>query len=68
VIQLSVNGQVRRVEPGANVARLLEALGSPGSALPWKRTGEIVPRSQYPSTRLSDGDALDRRRRRRGWR
>jgi sulfur carrier protein ThiS len=26
VIQLSVNGQVRRLEPGANVTRLLEAL------------------------------------------
>src|SRR6266545_1563953 len=38
VIQLSVNGQVQRLEPGANVARLLEALELAESAWPWKRT------------------------------
>jgi len=26
VIQLSVNGQVQRLEPGANIAQLLDAL------------------------------------------
>ena len=59
VIQLSVNGQIRRVEPGANVARLLEALELSGKRVAVEKNGEIVPRSQYPSTRLSEGDALE---------
>ena len=59
VIQLSVNGQVQRVEPGASVARLLEALELSGKRVAVERNGEIVPRSRYPSTRLSEGDALE---------
>ena len=59
VIQLSVNGQIRQVEPGANVARLLEALAMSGKRVAVERNGEIVPRSQYSSTGLSDGDALE---------
>jgi sulfur carrier protein len=59
VIQLSVNGQVRRVEPGANLARLLEALELSGKRVAVEKNGEIVPRSQYPSTHLAEGDALE---------
>jgi len=59
VIQLSVNGQVRRIEPGANIARLLEAMELSGRRVAVERNGEIVPRSQYPNTSLADGDALE---------
>jgi sulfur carrier protein len=59
VIQLSVNGQARRLEPGANVARLLEALELSDKRVAVERNGEIVPRSQYVNTRLADGDALE---------
>jgi sulfur carrier protein len=59
VIQLSVNGQTRRVEPGANVARLLEALDLSGKRVAVERNGEIVPRSRYLATSLEDGDALE---------
>jgi sulfur carrier protein len=59
VIQLSVNGQVRRVEPGANLARLLEALELSGKRVAVEKNGEIVPRSQYLSTGLAEGDALE---------
>jgi len=59
VIQLSVNGQIRRVEPGANVARLIETLELSGKRVAVERNGEIVPRSQYVSTGLADGDALE---------
>ena len=59
VIQLSVNGQVQRVEPGASVARLLEALELSGKRVAVERNGEIVPRSCYPSTALAEGDALE---------
>ena len=59
MIQLSVNGQVQRVEPGANVARLLELLALSEKRVAVEKNGEIVPRSQYPSTRLAEGDALE---------
>ena len=54
-----MNGQVRQVEPGANVARLLEALEMSGKRVAVEKNGEIVPRSQYSNTRLAEGDALE---------
>ena len=59
MIQLSVNGQTQRVESGANVARLLEALELSGKRVAVEKNGEIVPRSRYPETVLADGDALE---------
>jgi len=59
VIQLSVNGQVQRLEPGANVARLLEALELAGKRVAVEKNGEIVPRSLYAGTRLAEGDRLE---------
>ena len=59
VIQLSVNGQARRFEPGANVVRLLEALELSGKRVAVEKNGEIVPRSRYAETRLADGDAVE---------
>ncbi len=59
MIQLSVNGQARRLEPGANVVRLLEALELSGKRVAVEKNGEIVPRSRYADTALADGDALE---------
>ena len=59
MIQLSVNGQVQRLEPGANIAHLLEALELAGKRVAVEKNGEIVPRSQYADTRLAEGDALE---------
>ena len=59
MIQLSVNGQVQRLEPGANVALLLDALELAGKRVAVEKNGEIVPRSQYSDTRLAEGDALE---------
>ena len=59
VIQLSVNGQIRRIEPGVDLARLLETLELSGKRVAVEKNGQIVPRSQYPSTRLAEGDALE---------
>jgi len=59
VIQLSVNGQVRHIGPGSNIARLLDELELAGKRVAVERNGEIVPRSRYVDTDLSDGDALE---------
>jgi sulfur carrier protein len=58
-MQLSVNGKAQSVESGADVARLLQVMELSGKRVAVERNGEIVPRSQYSSTRLSDGDALE---------
>lgn len=59
MIQLSVNGKTRHFEPGANVARLLDALELSGKRVAVEKNGEIVPRSRYADTRLAEGDALE---------
>ena len=59
MIQLSVNGQVQRLEPGANIAQLLDALELAGKRVAVEKNGEIVPRSRYSDTRLAEGDALE---------
>ncbi len=59
MIQLSVNGQAQRLEPGANIAQLLDTLELAGKRVAVERNGEIVPRGRYAATRLADGDALE---------
>ena len=59
MIQLSVNGQSRQLEPGANLERLLQALELAGKKVAVEKNGEIVPRSRYADTALADGDSLE---------
>ena len=59
MIQLSVNGQVRQLEPGVNIERLLDELELAGKRIAVEKNGEIVPRSRYADTRLADGDTLE---------
>ncbi len=59
MIQLSVNGETRAVEPGASVAQLLERLALAGKRVAVERNGEIVPRSRFGETRLLEGDQLE---------
>lgn len=59
MIQLSVNGQMRRLEPGASLDRLLQEMELAGKRIAVERNGEIVPRSRYAETRLAEGDSLE---------
>ena len=59
MIELSVNGEVRRFDGGLDVARLLERLELAGKKVAVERNGEIVPRSRYAETRLASGDQLE---------
>ena len=59
MIQLSINGQIQRFQPGVDVARLLEELALAGKRVAVEKNGEIVPRSRYSDTRLADGDRLE---------
>ncbi|OGA04647.1 MAG: thiamine biosynthesis protein ThiS [Betaproteobacteria bacterium RIFCSPLOWO2_02_FULL_64_12] len=59
MIQLSVNGEARAIEPGASVAQLLERLELGGKRVAVERNGEIVPRSRFAQTPLLEGDQLE---------
>ena len=59
MIQLSINGQPQRIEPGANIAQLLETLELAGKRIAVEKNGEIVPRSRYGETPLAEGDKLE---------
>jgi sulfur carrier protein len=59
VIQLSVNGQPRRLGANARLSELLESLELAGKRVAVEKNGEIVPRSRYADTALADGDRLE---------
>ena len=59
MIQFSVNGQPRELEPGANIQRLLDQMELAGKRVAVEKNGEIVPRSRFSDTPLADGDILE---------
>jgi sulfur carrier protein len=58
-MQVSVNGEPRRLPDDATVAELLAALGRGGRRVAVERNGEIVPRGRHADTRLADGDCIE---------
>ena len=58
-MQLTVNGETRAFEGVADVAALVEALGLDARKVAVERNLEIVPRSAYAATGLSDGDRIE---------
>ena len=58
-MQLSINGEPRVFPAPLDVARLLDALGLGGKRVAVEHNGEIVPRSRYADTPLTEGDRLE---------
>jgi thiamine biosynthesis protein ThiS len=58
-LKLTVNGEARDVPPGHSVLDLLAEIGLAARKVAVERNLEIVPRSQYATTRLTDGDAIE---------
>ena len=58
-LRLTVNGEPQRMAEGATVATLLERLGLAARKVAVERNREIVPRSEYATTSLAEGDALE---------
>ena len=59
MIQLSINGEPRQIDPGASLARLIDDLALAGKRIAVERNGEIVPKSTYASVQLESGDRLE---------
>ena len=58
-MRLTVNGEDKRFADLAHVADLVAALGLDSRKVAVERNLEIVPRSTYGSTPLSDGDRIE---------
>ncbi len=56
---VTVNGEARGVAPGTSVQGLLVLLGLEPTKIAVERNLEIVPKSQYEATILSDGDRIE---------
>ena len=54
-----MNGETLELPEGASVADLIERLELSGRRVAVERNLDIVPRSQYASTALADGDRLE---------
>ncbi|WP_411288742.1 sulfur carrier protein ThiS [Phenylobacterium sp.] len=58
-MNLTVNGESRAFEAVSDVAGLVAALGLDGRKVAVECNLEIVPRSAYARTTLSDGDRIE---------
>jgi sulfur carrier protein len=58
-MNLTVNGEARGFAGVVDVAGLVDVLGLDARKVAVERNLEIVPRSAYARTRLSDGDRIE---------
>lgn len=60
MIEILINDQTTEVSPGTTLAELAAQFGQdPNQPIAVALNGEFVPKSQYPSTQMQAGDALD---------
>lgn len=58
-LRLTINGEARDLRAGSTVDDLLAEIGLAARKVAVERNLEIVPRSQYATTRVADGDAIE---------
>lgn len=56
---IALNGEPHEIAPGTTLAALVAALGLNPQQIAVERNREIVPRSAYPNTTLTEGDTLE---------
>lgn len=59
MIEITLNGQSRRLPEPCSVAALLESEGLAGKRVAVERNGEIVPKSQHADTPVAAGDKFE---------
>jgi len=59
MIEIIINGEPRRVEPGLTLDRLLERLELPGTRIAVERNRKVVPRERYSLEGIEPGDRLE---------
>jgi thiazole synthase len=58
-LRLTVNGELRKAEPGATVATLLRAMGVDPARVAVERNRDVVPRATWAEAGLADGDRIE---------
>lgn len=58
-MKLTVNGEIRVAREGEPLDAFLSGLGLAPEKVAVERNGQIVPRSAYAATPLSEGDKLE---------
>ncbi|WP_336886683.1 sulfur carrier protein ThiS [Hyphobacterium sp. SN044] len=58
-MQIELNGEARAISPGSTVTGLLAELGLDTRKVAVERNLEIVPKSLYAETTLSEGDRIE---------
>ena len=59
MITVTINGEPKAFDRALRFGELVEHLGLAGKRIAVERNGEIVPRSQFPTRELADGDRLE---------
>lgn len=58
-MQVTVNGEVREIAPTLSVLAVLQQWGLDPRKVAVERNGAIVPKSQFATLPLKEGDALE---------
>src|ERR1700736_918552 len=58
-LEITLNGETRRLDKASSVRTLLESLGLDPAKIAVERNLEIVPRSRYGEVALGHGDRLE---------
>ena len=59
MVTVSINGETRKFEQALRLGELVENLGLAGKRIAVERNGEIVPRSEFATHSIADGDTLE---------
>ncbi|WP_324783753.1 sulfur carrier protein ThiS [Streptomyces sp. H51] len=58
-MNISVNGELREVPPGTALDTVVRALAPASSGVAAALNETVVPRAQWPSTPLAEGDRVE---------
>ena len=58
-VTVTINGETRQFDDSVSIAVLLTGMGLDPAKIAVERNLEIVSRSQYDATKVSDGDRLE---------
>jgi len=58
-MEIIINGEARQLDAATDLAQLIETMSLAGKRIAVERNGEIVPRSQFASQQLREGDRLE---------
>jgi sulfur carrier protein len=58
-MQVSINGDIKTLEPHTTIASLLAMLGANATQVAVECNGEIIPKSIHAETRCNEGDVIE---------